>query len=68
LQNRADEIEADIRGLEHDQKEAKLKLDDTFEAIDYQENELKKLETKIKQKKEQLKTLESARDAFKDIV
>jgi cell division protein FtsB len=67
LQNRADEIEADIRGLEHDQKEAKLKLDDTFEAIDYQENELKKLETKIKQKKEQLKTLESAKAAFDGI-
>jgi chromosome segregation ATPase len=67
LQNRADEIEADIRGLEHDQKEAKLKLDDTFEAIDYQENELKKLENRIKQKKEQLKTLESAKAAFDGI-
>jgi chromosome segregation ATPase len=68
LQNRADEIEADIRGLEHDQKEAKLKLDDTFEAIDNKKVEIKKLETEIKQKQEQLKTLESARDAFKDIV
>jgi chromosome segregation ATPase len=68
LQNRADEIEADIRGLEHDQKEAKLKLDDTFEAIDNKKVEIKKLETEIKQKQEQLKTLESARDAFKGIV
>jgi chromosome segregation ATPase len=67
LQDRADEIEADIRSLEHDQKEAKLNLDETFEAIDYQENELKKLETKIKQKKEQLKTLESAKAAFDGI-
>jgi hypothetical protein len=68
LQGRADEIKEVIRGLEHAQKAAKLNLDETFEAIDYQENELKKLETRIKQEEEQYETLKIAKAAFKDIV
>lgn len=67
LQEKADEIKEAIFGLEYSQEVAKINLDETFEAIDYQENELKKLETRIKQKQEQLKTLESAKAAFDGI-
>ena len=67
LQDQADEIKEVIFGLEYSQEVAKINLDETFETIDYQENELKKLETTIKQKQEQLKTLESAKAAFNGI-
>jgi uncharacterized protein YoxC len=67
LQNRADEIEANIRGLEHDEKAARLKLDEIFEAIDNKKVELKELETEIKQKQEQIQTIENAKAAFEGI-
>jgi chromosome segregation ATPase len=68
LQGRADEIKEVIRGLEHDQKAARLKLDEIFEAIDNKKVELKELETRIEQKQEQIQTIENAKAAFKGIV
>jgi hypothetical protein len=68
LQGRADEIKEVIRGLEHDQKAARLKLDEIFEAIDNKKVELKELETRIEQKQEQIHTIENAKAAFKGIV
>jgi hypothetical protein len=67
LQYRADEIKEVIRGLEHSQEVAKLKLDEIFEVIDNKKVEIKKLETEIKQKQEQLKTQENAKAAFDGI-
>jgi chromosome segregation ATPase len=67
LQNRADEIKKVIRGLEHSQEVAKIRLDETFEAIDNKKVELKELETRIEQKQEQLETLESARSTLDGI-
>lgn len=67
LRNEEENIKEAISNLEYSQEVAQQNLDETFEAIDYQEKELRKLENKINQKKEQLKTLESAKSAFDGI-
>jgi hypothetical protein len=67
LKKEAEKIKEAISTLKFSQDVANINLNEIFETIAHQENELKKLDTKIKQKQERLKTLESAKSAFDGI-